>query len=82
MTRLLLEGGPSLLASCVPVLDELCLTISPILVGAPTPARPAPDLLAGRVTGERNLRLAHLLEAEGVLISRWLVEPDEAPARR
>jgi riboflavin biosynthesis pyrimidine reductase len=36
--RLLCEGGPTLLASTVAdgVLDELCLTISPMLVGGPS----------------------------------------------
>jgi riboflavin biosynthesis pyrimidine reductase len=37
LTRLLCEGGPSFLGSTVAagVLDELCLTVSPMLVGGP-----------------------------------------------
>jgi riboflavin biosynthesis pyrimidine reductase len=64
--RLLCEGGPTLLASVVAdgVLDELCLTISPMLVGGPSrrivegpPFDPAP-----------RLRLAQLLQDDDDLL--------------
>jgi riboflavin biosynthesis pyrimidine reductase len=77
----LCEGGPSLLGSLVAAdcLDELCMTTAPMLVGSsdgPTgravtgPALPAPV----------RLRLGHLLEDEGTLLARWLVEREQ-PAR-
>jgi riboflavin biosynthesis pyrimidine reductase len=73
--NVLCEGGPSLLGSLVAAdcLDELCLTTAPTLVGSadgPTgravagPALPVPV----------RLRLGHLLEDEGTLLARWLVD--------
>ena len=70
--HVLAEGGPTLLAQLVDadLVDELCLTWSPQLVGGP----------AGRVTHlptwfapPRALTLAHLLHADGVLLGRWQV---------
>ena len=70
--RLLTEGGPSLLGEWIPVVDEMCLTLSPHMVGAADPAHPAPDLLGGRVLPETlGFDLAHLLLADGLLISSW-----------
>ncbi|MEU6098845.1 pyrimidine reductase family protein [Streptomyces sp. NPDC047079] len=69
MTRLLSEGGPRLLGQLVSagVLDELCLTLSPMLTagdaqriaGGPTVAVP------------RRFQLVSLLEEEGFLFSRY-----------
>lgn len=71
MTRVLCEGGPTLLASLVAAgrLDELCLTTSPLLVGA------APGLLPDSLPAPVRLELHHLLEADGVLIARYAVVP-------
>jgi riboflavin biosynthesis pyrimidine reductase len=72
LVHVLAEGGPTLLAQLVDadLVDELCLTWSPQLVGGP----------AGRVTHlpawfapPRALTLAHLLHADGVLLGRWRV---------
>ena len=72
LVNVLAEGGPTLLAQLVDadLVDELCLTWSPQLVGGP----------AGRVTHlptwfapARALTLAHLLHADGVLLGRWQV---------
>lgn len=72
LTRVLAEGGPSLLAALVEadVADELCLTWSPQLVGGP----------AGRIVNQpswfspaRSLTPLHLLHADGVLLGRWRV---------
>ncbi len=70
LTHVLAEGGPSLLARLVDadVVDEVCLTWTPALVGGPasrilhqstwfSPARPVEPL--------------HLLHADGVLLGRW-----------
>ena len=70
LTRVLCEGGPSLLSALVAAgrLDELCLTFDPRLVGGD----------GSRVTAGPNLdaslRLAGVLEQDGVLLSRWLVD--------
>lgn len=72
LSHVLTEGGPTLLAQLVDadLVDELCLTWSPQLVGGP----------AGRVTHlptwfapPRGLSLTHLLHADGVLLGRWQV---------
>ena len=68
---MLCEGGPTLLGSVVGhgVLDELCLMISPVLVGGTIPRIVAGTPLPGLV----DLELAHLLEADGSLFARYLV---------
>jgi riboflavin biosynthesis pyrimidine reductase len=69
--RVLCEGGPTLLGSVLGqgLLDELCLTVSPVLVGG-TIAR----IIAGTpLPGLVDLELAHLLEADGSLFARYLI---------
>ncbi|WP_456824310.1 dihydrofolate reductase family protein [Cellulomonas sp. P5_E12] len=72
LVRVLAEGGPTLLAQLLDadLLDELCLTWSPQLVGGPV----------GRITHlptwfepPRALAPLHLLHADGVLLGRWRV---------
>ena len=68
----LCEGGPTLLAQLAATgnLDELCLTVAPLLAGGHGPrvltgsALPAPAVL----------RIASLLEDDGFLLLRYLVE--------
>ena len=81
--RVLTEGGPRLLAQIVAadLLDELCLTVSPMLAGgwagrivtAPPPggARAARTGLPAQL-GPADLRLAHVLEDGGHLLCRYL----------
>jgi riboflavin biosynthesis pyrimidine reductase len=66
----LCEGGPLLNASLLAkdLLDELCLTFAPLAASGP----------AGRIIGDdrvperpTDMTLAHLLEHEGALFSRW-----------
>jgi riboflavin biosynthesis pyrimidine reductase len=74
LTRILCEGGPTLLGGLLQagLVDELCCTVTPHLVagdGRPAPARrpgPAPPL-------DVPLELASLVEADGTLLARWLV---------
>jgi len=85
LTRVLCEGGPHLLGDLVSagLVDELCLTTTPLLVGA-GPGRvvggggpDGPTACAPPV----GARLAHLLHADGTLLARWLLraaEPDLA----
>jgi riboflavin biosynthesis pyrimidine reductase len=66
--RMLAEGGPHLLAQLAGagLLDELCLTIGPLLAG-PGPGR----ILAGDSTPTLPLSLAHVLEDDGFLLCRY-----------
>lgn len=72
LSRLLCEGGPSFLGSTVEagVLDELCLTISPMLVGGP-----ARRVLDGPVISPpAPLRLTQLLiDDDDLLYARYEV---------
>ncbi|WDZ89011.1 dihydrofolate reductase family protein [Nocardiopsis sp. HUAS JQ3] len=80
--RVLTEGGPHLLSEFVAagLLDELCLTLSPHLLGAGPPrivaggpgAPGAPEPAAG--ARSTPVRMAHLLEAEGSLFARYVRE--------
>jgi riboflavin biosynthesis pyrimidine reductase len=67
-TRLLTEGGPHLTASFLAagLLDELCFTIAPRLVGGDHP-RPV-----GSDAAPLDLELAVLVEEAGTLMGRWL----------
>jgi riboflavin biosynthesis pyrimidine reductase len=68
LPRVLCEGGPRLLSDIAAggLLDELCLTLSPVLAG------PGPDrILAGTRFPAQRLRLARLLEEDGVLFARY-----------
>jgi riboflavin biosynthesis pyrimidine reductase len=69
LSQILCEGGPHLFASLLSagLVDELCLTISPMLVG------PGPDRI---VTGEAidkpaDLRLVHAIVAGDEILTRY-----------
>jgi riboflavin biosynthesis pyrimidine reductase len=67
LSRLLCEGGPHLMGDLTASgrLDELCLTIAPILVGGDPPRITAGDPL----TADLMPRL--LIESDGALLGRW-----------
>lgn len=70
LAHLLCEGGPSLLHDVVAarLLDELCLTLSPQLVGGS-----AARVLSGpALDPPRRLACASVLEEDGFLLSRWV----------
>jgi riboflavin biosynthesis pyrimidine reductase len=81
--RVLTEGGPRLLGQIVAagLLDELCLTVSPILAGGWAPrivtvppgdgSRADNAGLPGQA-GPAGMRLAHVLEDSGHLLCRYL----------
>lgn len=64
----LCEGGPTLLGqvAAAGLLDELCLTIAPILGGDPLPVSVTP--VGAALT---HMRLAHVAEAHGSLYLRY-----------
>ena len=70
LTRVLCEGGPALFSHLVQHggCDELCLTVSPLLVG-PGPGR----IVTGAEFGDhpRGLTLDGLLEEDGALFARY-----------
>ncbi|MGK9146485.1 pyrimidine reductase family protein [Plantibacter flavus] len=68
--QILCEGGPSVFGSFIAAdaVDELCLTISPRLVGGDSRR-----IAAGPVSDTpRDLRLQHLLRSEELLLSRYV----------
>ncbi|WP_207782497.1 pyrimidine reductase family protein [Phytoactinopolyspora limicola] len=69
LPRVLCEGGPQLLAHVVQagVLDELCYTMTPMLAGGY-----ATHILDGAPVDGSPWRLAHVIEADGTLLTRWL----------
>lgn len=66
----LCEGGPSLFADLLAagVVDELCWTVVPMLTGGDAVR------IATGAKVETRLRPALLLEQDGTLLGRWLVE--------
>ncbi len=90
LRNVLCEGGPTLLAAllAVDLVDELCLTTTPLLVGAgpgrvvgpanlAAPSIAGPSIAAPAAAGERPARLIQLLHAEGTLLARWSLRPAE-----
>ncbi len=75
LTRVLCEGGPSLLGAlgAADLLDELCLTTSPVVV-----AGGGPRAVVGEAVGPLGFRLAGLLHADGTLLGRWVRERERA----
>jgi len=74
--RVLCEGGPSLMGDLVRSgrLDELCLTLSPLLVGGGHP----------RISTGPDTRLAvhptTLIECDGTLLGRWVRDTAVSPS--
>lgn len=74
LRRVLAEGGPHLLGELMRerLVDELCLTWSPLVVAGPAPrVVAATDWLTPAVAA----RPVHLLHADGVLLGRWSLDP-------
>lgn len=68
LTRLLCEGGPQLLTGLLSadLVDELCLTLTPQLLGA------GPQLLSRALPSPRRLGLTQLIDGDqGVLLARY-----------
>lgn len=69
LRSVLSEGGPRLFADLAGagVLDEVCLTLVPQLVGGPHPR------IVGGADLDVPLRLATLVEEDGTLLGRWAI---------
>lgn len=69
LLHVLCEGGPSLLGTLVQdgLLDELCCTTSPRLLGT------APGIVQAELAAPVELTLGHLVELEGSLLLRWVL---------
>lgn len=69
MTRVLCEGGPTLHGTLVAqdLVDDLCLTIAPVLT-----AGSAPRIAHGPEAVTHHMKRAHVLDADGVLLTRWV----------
>ena len=72
LVRVLAEGGPHVFGDLLDagLVDELCLTWSPLLVGGP-----APRIVdhPGWFAPALSATPAHLLHADAVLLGRWLL---------
>lgn len=68
LTRILCEGGPSLFGSLLAVdaVDELCVTIAPMLE-----AGDGPRISHGNIPQARDMRLAHALRSGDTLLLRY-----------
>ncbi|MBB6406270.1 pyrimidine reductase family protein [Arthrobacter sp. AZCC_0090] len=69
LTQVLTEGGPRLFGSlaAADAVDELCLTLSPVLAGGG-----AGRITAGSEHGLHAMRLAHVLTAGDMLMLRYM----------
>jgi riboflavin biosynthesis pyrimidine reductase len=71
-TQLLCEGGPRLFGAltAADLVDELCLTVAPLLAGAG-----AGRITAGPAGPPRPMTLRHILSADGQLLLRYVRRP-------
>lgn len=69
LERILCEGGPHLLGSleAAGAVDELCLTLSPVLAGPG-----GPRITAGDPAQPQRMRLAHLMTDGELLFTRYV----------
>ena len=75
LRHVLSEGGPHLFGSLFTagLVDEMCLTLSPRLVGGD-----AGRIMRGAPEGPRNMRLHHAVEDDGWLFLRYVAESKES----
>ncbi len=69
LRRVLCEGGPTLHGALVAadLVNDLCLTIAPVLA-----AGAAPRIAHGPEAVTHHMQRAHVLDADGVLLTRWV----------
>jgi riboflavin biosynthesis pyrimidine reductase len=68
-TNVLCEGGPTLHGELIDLdlVDELCLTIAPVLTSGG-----APRIAHSAHSADRPMRLGHCVAADDVLLTRWV----------
>ncbi|MGJ9412103.1 dihydrofolate reductase family protein [Aeromicrobium sp. CF4.19] len=68
LLRVLCEGGPGLHGELVAgdLIDEVCLTTAPVLTTG------GPGITRHDATVQHDMRLAHAVVEDGVLLTRWL----------
>lgn len=68
LPQILCEGGPSLFGTFIAadLVDELCLTVSPLLEGGA-----GIRISHGESDAARRMRLVHVLESDGLLLTRY-----------
>lgn len=75
LKRVACEGGPSILGQFMAqrLVDELCLTITPLAFGGTGSQEPVSRIIAGPLLPDapRPMRLAHVLESDGTLFLRY-----------
>ncbi|MGN8245421.1 dihydrofolate reductase family protein [Cellulomonas soli] len=73
LVHVLTEGGPRLLSDLLAadLVDELCLTWTPLVVGGPAPRATRTDDWFEPV---HHARPRHLLHADGTLLGRWVID--------
>lgn len=78
LTRILCEGGPSLLGDLVAqaLINDLCLSLAPS-VGGGTHA----GLFGAAPFAQRRLRVQHVIESDGFLMTRYAFTRDEGGDR-
>lgn len=69
LRHVLCEGGPSLHGDLIglDLVDEVCLTVAPVLA-----AGSAPRIAHGPDAHDRTMRLGHVLDVGGVVLTRWV----------
>jgi riboflavin biosynthesis pyrimidine reductase len=74
LARIHSEGGPTLLGTlqAAGLVDELCLTVSPLLAGGSAPRISHVHPGSAHGTGPQPMELAHILKAESMLFLRYL----------
>lgn len=77
LTQVLTEGGPTLMNDLVraDLLDELCLTMSPVLVGGHG------RRMSDGAPLHQRMHLAHAISSAGPLLTRWTRRPPAARGR-
>lgn len=80
LRRVACEGGPHLVGqlAAAGLLDDLCLTVTPLLSGGTYEGQPVPRILDGASLPDtpRSLQLHLVLESSGTLFLRYTAAPD------
>lgn len=79
LRRVALEGGPGLLSQMMgsALVDELCLTVTPLLYGGSDTTHPTPRIMSGSPLPDapRPMRLESVIESDGTLFLRYQIRP-------